>query len=202
MQIIQQHYYTPEEYLELEETADNKSEYIDGEIIPMAGASTNHNRIAGNLYSAANFAFRKENYEAFISDVRLWIPKRRIYTYPDVMIVAGEAEYYNNRTDTILNPQVIVEVLSKSTKGYDREGKFEIYRTIESFQEYLLIDQTKIRVEQYSKTGKKQWVMREYDEEDENINLNSLPFEISLQDLYNKVKFEAIELESYGNNVV
>lgn len=202
MQIIQQHYYTPEEYLELEETADNKSEYIDGEIIPMAGASTNDNRIAGNLYSAANFAFRKENYEAFISDVRLWIPKRRIYTYPDVMIVAGEAEYYNNRTDTILNPQVIVEVLSKSTKGYDREGKFEIYRTIESFQEYLLIDQTKIRVEQYSKTGKKQWVMREYDEEDENINLNSLPFEISLQDLYNKVKFEAIELESYGNNVV
>ena len=201
MQITKQRYYTAEEYLKLEETAENKSEYIDGEIIPMAGASTNHNRIAGNLYSAANFAFRKENYEAFISDVRLWIPKRRIYTYPDIMIVAGEAEYYNNRTDTILNPQVIVEVLSKSTKGYDKEGKFEIYRTIESFQEYILIDQTKIRVEQYSKTGKKQWVMREYDEEDENINFKSVPFEILLQDLYNKVKFEAVELESDGNDV-
>ena len=201
MQITQQRYYTPKEYLELEETVENKNEYIDGEIIPMAGASTNHNRIAGNLYSAANFAFRKENYEAFISDVRLWIPKRRIYTYPDIMIVAGEAEYYNNRTDTIFNPQVIVEVLSKSTKGYDKEGKFEIYRTIESFQEYLLIDQTKIRVEQYSKTGKKQWVMREYDEEDENINFKSVPFEFLLQDLYNKVKFEAVELESDGNDV-
>lgn len=202
MQITKQRYYTVEKYLELEETASNKSEFIDGEIIPMAGASTNHNRIAGNLYSAANFAFRKENYEAFISDVRLWIPKRRIYTYPDVMIVAGEAEYYNKRTDTILNPQVIIEVLSKSTKGYDKEGKFETYRTIESFQEYLLIDQTKIRVEQYSKTGKKQWIMREYDEEDENINFNSVPFGISLQDLYNKVKFEAVDLESDGDDVV
>ncbi len=111
MQITQQRYYSTEEYLELEETANDKSEYIDGEIIPMAGASTNHNRIAGNLYSAANFAFRQENYEAFISDVRLWIPKRRIYTYLNVMIVAGEAEYYNNRTDTILNPQVIIAYL-------------------------------------------------------------------------------------------
>lgn len=202
MQIIQQRYYTPEEYLELEETAENKSEYIDGEIIPMAGASTNHNRIAGNLYSAANFAFRKENYEAFISDVRLWIPKRRIYFYPDIMIVADEAEYYDNRTDTILNPQVIIEVLSKSTKGYDKEGKFEIYRTIESFQEYLLIDQTRIRVEQYFKTGKKQWVLREYDREDKNIVFNSVTFEISLQDLYRKVKFEAVELESDGGDGV
>ncbi|MBE9216386.1 Uma2 family endonuclease [Plectonema cf. radiosum LEGE 06105] len=201
MQITQQRYYTPEEYLELEATANHKSEYVDGEIIPMAGASTNHNRIAGNLYSAANFAFRKENYEVFISDVRLWIPKRRIYTYPDVMIVAGEAEYYDNRTDTILNPQVIIEVLSKSTKGYDKQGKFETYRTIESFQEYLLIDQTKIRVEQYSKTGKKRWVMCEYDEEDENITFNSVPFEISLQDLYNKVKFEAVDLKNDDDTV-
>ncbi|MGB6295265.1 MAG: Uma2 family endonuclease [Rivularia sp. (in: cyanobacteria)] len=198
MQITQQRYYSTEEYLELEETAENKSEYIDGEIIPMAGASTNHNRIAGNLYSAVNFAFRRENYEAFISDVRLWIPKRRIYFYPDIMIVTGEAEYYDNRTDTILNPQVIIEVLSKSTKGYDKEGKFEIYRTIESFQEYLLIDQTKIRVEQYFKTGKKQWVLREYDEEDENITFNSIPFEISLEDLYNRVKFEVVDSDSDG----
>lgn len=201
MQITKQSYYTAEEYLKLEETAENKSEYIDGEIIPMAGASTNHNRIAGNLYSAANFAFRKQNYEAFISDVRLWIPKRRIYTYPDVMLVAGEAEYYNNRMDTILNPQVIVEVLSKSTEGYDKEGKFEIYRTVESFQEYLLIDQTKIRVEQYFKTGKKQWILREYDDEDESIIFNSLPFEISLQDLYSKVKFEAVEFGSDDKEV-
>lgn len=196
MQITQQRYYTPEEYLELESAADYKSEYIDGKIIPMAGGSTNHNRIAGNLYAALNYAFRQQDYEVFIGDVRLWIPNKRIYTYPDVMVVAGEPEYFNNRTDTITNPQVIVEVLSKSTESYDREDKFRAYRTIATFEEYLLIDQTRILVEHYSKTGKKRWELREYDEEDVAIALNSLPFEISLQDLYNKVKFEVGDEEA------
>ena len=142
MQVTEKRYYTPEEYLQLEEVADYKSEYIDGEIIPMAGGTTNHNRIAGNFYAALNFALRQQNYEVFIGDVRLWIPKRRIYTYPDVMVVAGEPEYFNNRKDTILNPQVIIEVLSKSTKGYDHQEKFEAYRSLDNIQEYLLIDQT------------------------------------------------------------
>ncbi|MBR8834603.1 MAG: Uma2 family endonuclease [Stigonema ocellatum SAG 48.90 = DSM 106950] len=195
MQATERRYYTPEEYLELEEAAEYKSEYIDGQIIPMAGGSTNHNRIAGNLYAALNFSFKQQDYEAFMIDVRLWILKRRIYTYPDIMIVMGEPEYFNNRVDTILNPRVIVEVLSKSTKGYDREDKFEAYRTIDSFQEYLLIDQTRIHVEQYSKTAKKRWSLCEYDEEDEAISLTSVPFEISLVDLYSKVKFEVVESE-------
>jgi len=196
MQVTQRQYYTPEQYLELEAAADYKSEYIDGQIIPMAGGTTDRNRLAGNFYASLNFAFRQQDYEAFMGDVRLWIPKRRIYTYPDVMIVAGEPEYFNNRTDIILNPHAIVEVLSKSTKGYDREDKFEAYRTIETFREYLLIDQTRIRVEQYSKTGNKRWELCEYDEEDEAIALTSVPFQISLLDLYNKVKFEHIESES------
>lgn len=196
MQVTEQRYYTPEEYLKLEEAADYKSEYIDGQIIPMAGGSTNHNRIAGNFYAALNFAFRQQDYEVFMGDVRLWIPKRRIYTYPDVMIVAGEPEYFNNRTDTITNPQVIVEVLSQSTKGYDRQDKFEAYRTIATFQEYLLVAQTRIHVEQFSKTGKKQWTLSEYDEEDEAISLASVPLQISLLDFYNRVKFDQVESES------
>lgn len=109
------------------------------------------------------------------------------------MILADKPEFFHNRKDIIVNPQVIIEVLSKSTKGYDRENKFEVYRTIPKFQEYLLIDQTRIYVEQFSKTGKKQWSLREYDEEDQAIALNTIPFEISLQDLYNKVKFELVE---------
>ncbi|AFY32073.1 Uma2 family endonuclease [Calothrix sp. PCC 7507] len=193
MQVTQQRYYTPEEYLELEEVADYKSEYIDGEIIPIAGGTIDHNRIAGNFYAALNFAFRQQEYEAFNSDMRLWIPEKRTYTYPDVMILAGEAEFFNNRKDIILNPQVIVEVLSKSTKGYDREGKFETYRTIPTFQEYLLIDQNRVHIDQFYKTSKKQWMLREYDEEDEAIALASVTFEISLKDLYNKVKFEPVE---------
>ncbi|MBW4454406.1 MAG: Uma2 family endonuclease [Nostoc indistinguendum CM1-VF10] len=183
MQITKQRYYTPEEYLELEEAAEYKSEYIDGQIIPMAGGTINHNQIALNLSTELNFAFKKQNYRVFMGDVRLWIPQKRTYTYPDVMILAGEPEFFNNRKDTILNPQIIVEVLSKSTKGYDSEDKFQAYRTISTFQEYLLIDQTRIHVDQFSKTGKKQWTLREYDEEDEAIALVTVPFEISLQDL-------------------
>jgi Uma2 family endonuclease len=200
MQLTEKQYYTPEEYLELEATADYKSEYIEGQIIPMAGASINHNRISLNLSSGLNFAFRDKNYEVFMGDIRLWIPQKLIYTYPDVMIIADEPEFFNNRTDTITNPQVIIEVLSKSTKGYDREDKFVAYRTIPSFQEYLLIDQNRIHVEQFSKTGKKRWNLCEYDEEDEKISLVTVPFEISLQDLYNKVKFEVVESEPKNNS--
>ncbi|MEH2355173.1 Uma2 family endonuclease [Nostoc sp.] len=201
MQITKQRYYTPEEYLELEEAAEYKSEYIDGQIIPMAGGTINHNQIALNLSTELNFAFKKQNYRVFMGDVRLWIIQKRTYTYPDVMILAGEPEFFNNRKDIILNPQIIVEVLSKSTKGYDREDKFQAYRTISTFQEYLLIDQTRIHVDQFSKTGKKQWTLREYDEEDEAIALVTVPFEISLQDLYNKVKFEPVESEGESADV-
>ncbi len=124
----------------------------DGDILIRQDAfDTNHNRIALNLSSALNFAFRDINYEVFISDVRLWIPEKRIYTYLDVMIVAGEPAYFENRTDTILNPQVIVEVLSQSTETYDRERTFAAYRTIPTFREYLLVDQTSILVEQLPK---------------------------------------------------
>jgi Uma2 family endonuclease len=201
MQITKQRYYTPEEYLELEETAEYKSEYIDGQIIPMAGGTVNHNRISLNLSAALNFAFRQQDYEVFMGDVRLWILQKRTYTYPDVMILAGEPEFFNNRKDIILNPQIIVEVLSKSTKGYDSEDKFQAYRTISTFQEYLLIDQTRIHVDQFSKTGKKQWTLREYDEEDDAIALVTVPFEISLQDLYNKVKLEPVESEAESADV-
>lgn len=196
MQVKQQQYYTPEEYLELEETADYKSEYIDGQIIPMAGGTINHNQIALNLSTELNYAFKKQSYRVYMGDLRLWVSQKRIYTYPDVMIIAGEAEFFNDRKDVITNPQIIVEVLSKSTKNYDREDKFEAYRTIPTFQEYLLIDQYRVYVEQFSKIGKKQWNLREYDAEDEAIIFASVPFEISLKDLYNKVNFELVEPEN------
>jgi len=193
MQATQQRYYSTEEYLALEEAAEDKSEYIDGEIFPMAGGSTNHNRIAGNFYAGLNFAFKNEDYDVFMSDVRLWIPKGCIYTYPDVMLVAGEPEYYNNRTDTITNPQLIIEVLSPSTKGYDKSKKFEGYRTIPTFQEYLLIDQTRIYIEHYQKTDDKRWLFSDYDESDVTIRLASVSLEISISDIYNKVNFEQVD---------
>ncbi|NEP62494.1 MAG: Uma2 family endonuclease [Symploca sp. SIO2G7] len=202
MQLTEQRYYSTEEYLALEEEADYKSEYINGEIFPMAGGSTNHNQIAGNFYAELNFAFKKLDYRVFMSDVRLWIPQRRIYTYPDVMIVAGEPEYHDNRTDTITNPKVIIEVLSPSTKAYDRSTKFEIYRTIPTFEEYLLIDQKRIYIEHFSKTDQKNWSFCDYDESEQEItqsiekkaiSLSSVSLEISLADIYNKVNFKEVD---------
>lgn len=195
MQLTEQRYYSIEEYLALEEAADYKSEYIDGEIFPMAGGSTNHNRIAGNFYAALNFAFKTEDYDVFMSDVRLWIPKKRIYTYPDVMVVYGKPEYYNNRTDTITNSRVIIEFFSASTKEYDRSKKFEGYRTIPTLEEYLLLDPNRRYIEHFSKTDDKRWSFAEYNESDETIALASVSFEIAVADIYNKVNFEQVDQE-------
>jgi len=190
---VQQRYYTPEEYLALEETAEQKSEYRDGKIVPMTGGTTNHNQISLNISLALSTIFRRQDYRIYMADVRLWIPEKRIYTYPDVMVIAGRPEYYSNRRDTVTNPQVLIEVLSESTRAYDRSEKFQAYSTIASFQEYILVDQTKISIEQFSKTGIKQWAFRLYDEEDEAIELTSVPVQIPLTDLYDKVDFEAEE---------
>jgi Uma2 family endonuclease len=190
MLVTQQRFYTFEEYLKLEDGADGKSEYVYGQIVPIASVSTNHNGVALNFGAELNFAFKRQDYRVYTNDVKLWIPQMLINVYPDVMVIAGEPEYYNQRTDIVTNPQIIIEVLSKSTQSYDKEGKFEAYRTIETFQEYLLIDPSRVRVEQFHKTGRKNWSFREYDEEDETVNLNSVAFQITMQDLYNKVKFD------------
>ncbi|MGB3267964.1 MAG: Uma2 family endonuclease [Microcoleus sp.] len=199
LQTTEQRYSTEEQYLAQEETAEYKSEYLDGEIIPMTGGSTNHNRLAGNVYIALNLAIPEQEYDVFIGDVRLWVPKVRLYTYPDVMVILGKPEYHNNRTDTITNPQAIVEVLSKSTKNYDRSDKFTFYKTLPSFREYILIDQTKIKVEQYSKTENKRWLYSEYDEEDTGLVFNSFELEVPLSDVYEQVNFEQVEQEDSQN---
>ncbi|MEG4530004.1 Uma2 family endonuclease [Microcoleus sp. D2_18a_D3] len=186
-----QRYFTPEEYLALEETAEYKSEYCDGVIIPMTGGTTNHNRISLNMSIALRLALKGLDYDVFMSDVRLWMMKKRIYTYPDVMVVPGKPEYFNNRQDTVMNPQVIVEVLSKSTKAYDRSDKFKFYQTLPTFQEYILIDQSQVYVEQYCKLANKRWSYRQYDEEDVALVFNFFQVEVPLADVYEKVDFEA-----------
>ncbi|MEH1927319.1 MAG: Uma2 family endonuclease [Nostoc sp.] len=193
MQLQEKRHYSPTEYLELEIISEYRHEYIDGQIIPMTGGTPNHNQIALNLSATLNFALKRQPYRVFIADQRLWIPKKRIYTYPDVMVVAGSLEFSEGRKDTITNPLVICEVLSKSTRSYDRDEKFAAYRTIPSFQEYILIDQYKNHVEQYSKTDGKKWLFSEYEEENSILILSSIQFQISLSDIYDKVDFEAKE---------
>ncbi|MEH2295707.1 Uma2 family endonuclease [Nostoc sp.] len=193
MQLQEQRDYSPTEYLELEVISEYRHEYIDGQIIPMTGGTPNHNQIALNLSATLNFALKRQPYRVFIADQRLWIPKKRIHTYPDVMVVAGSLEFSEGRTDTITNPLVICEVLSKSTRSYDRDEKFAAYRTIPSFQEYVLIDQYKNHLEQYSKTDENKWIFSEYEEENSILILSSLQFQIPLSDIYDKVDFEAKE---------
>ncbi|WP_377473833.1 MAG: Uma2 family endonuclease [Microcoleus anatoxicus] len=186
-----QDYFTPEEYLALEEAAEYKSEYLDGVIIPITGGTTNHNRISLNMSIALRLALKGLDYDVFMGDVRLWLPKKRTYTYPDVMVIPGKPEYYNNRQDTVMNPQAIVEVLSKSTKAYDRSDKFKLYQTIPTFQEYILIDQSQVYIEQYCKLANKRWSYRQYDEEDAALVFNFFQVEVALADVYEKVDFEA-----------
>ena len=155
--------YSAEEYLEQETTAEFRSEYRDGEIIPMTGGTLNHNRIGLNFASALKYGIKGQPYETFMSDLRLSIPTKNIYTYPDVMVISTPVIYTEGRRDTITNPQIIVEVLSRSTESYDRARKFEYYRRVNSLQEYILIDQYRYYVEQFSKTEDgKCWLIISY----------------------------------------
>jgi Uma2 family endonuclease len=194
-QVQESRTYSPEEYLELEIPSVDKHEYIDGEIRLMPGGMPNHNRIINNLSAALNSAFKGKPYEAFVADQRLWIPRKRIYTYPDIMIIKGELQLQEGRKDTLINPFIIVEVLSKSTRNYDKCDKFAAYRTISELQEYILIDQYSSHVEHYVKTEQRKWIFQEYDEGDTKLIFASLPFEILLADLYDKVKFEPAEAD-------
>ncbi|MBN3874649.1 Uma2 family endonuclease [Nostoc sp. JL33] len=182
-------YYTPEEYLEIEEKAEYKSEYRDGEIVPMTGGTTNHNKIAGNFYAYLKFGLKGKNYDVYIGDVRLWIPRYRQHTYPDVMVIEGQPIYTGTSTTTVMNPMFIAEVLSKSTKNYDQGDKFLYYRSIPEFKEYILIDQYQYHVMQYVKTAESQWSFTEFEHESAILSLQTVDFQIELRDLYEQVNF-------------
>ena len=182
-------YYTPEEYLELEEKAEYKHEYRDGDIVPMTGETTNHNKIALNFAANLKFGLRGQDYDIYIGDVRLWIPRYRQYTYPDVMIIEGEPIYTGTGTTTVMNPSLIVEVLSKSTKNYDLGDKFIFYRSIPEFKEYILIDQTKYHVMQYAKNTDEQWLLSDQESAEAVLELRSIEFQINVSDIYENVNF-------------
>ena len=142
-----------------------------------------------NLASELRTALKRQPYRIFITDQRLWIPSVNVYTYPDVMVMQEPIVTAPNRTDTVMNPLLIAEILSKSTEGYDRGDKFAAYRTIDSFQEYLLLDQDNCRVEQYVKTNPHQWLFIEHQGAEQVIELQSIPVQLFLGDLYEKVQF-------------
>ncbi|AFY69161.1 protein of unknown function DUF820 [Thalassoporum mexicanum PCC 7367] len=181
--------YTAAEYLTLETESEIRNEYRDGEIIPMTGGTPAHNQIAGALLVILKLALKGQPYQVFIADQRLHIPDRNIYTYPDLMVTAQPLQLQTGRNDTVINPVAIAEVLSDSTKNYDRTDKFAAYRSIASFQEYLLIDQYQPHVEHYSKQGNREWLFREYDSVSDQLLMRSIQVEVSLAELYEGIEF-------------
>ncbi|NJN71686.1 MAG: Uma2 family endonuclease [Limnothrix sp. RL_2_0] len=191
---VKQKKYTAAEYLELEEKAEFKSEFFDGEIIPMAGASANHNKIVLNLCRLLPLEIGGQEYEVFMSDMRLWIPSKQHYTYPDVTVVRGEPIYVDSPKQTMLtNPCLIIEVTSASTESYDKSNKFDFYRSIPEFEEYILIDQKSYKATQWTRLADGRWILADHYGEDHILQLESIDFEISFKDLYKRVMFETAE---------
>lgn len=196
MTALPKKYYTPEEYLELEEKAAYKSEYIHGEIFPMgdfegdtpeamAGAKPAHNAIRENLSIEIGSFLKKKSCRSYSSDQRVLIPTTGLYAYPDLVVVCGKPEFSDSQTGSLTNPVLIVEVLSQSTANYDRSEKFELYRDIPTFKEYLLIDSRRVWVELWRKSEQGIWsLMLESKSLEAVIHLETIGADLLLADLY------------------
>ncbi|HEX5732339.1 MAG TPA: Uma2 family endonuclease [Blastocatellia bacterium] len=180
-------YLAPEEYLEIERSADYKSEYFNGQIFAMGGASPNHVLIVTNVVSEFRSQLKKRPCTVYSTDLRVRVSPTGLYTYPDVVVVCGTPEFSDSHSDTLTNPTLIVEVLSKTTKDYDRGEKFEQYRAIETFVEYVLIAQDKHHVERYSRQADKTWVLSETNQVEDVIELKSISCKLALSEIYDKV---------------
>jgi Uma2 family endonuclease len=179
---------TPEQYLAIERQSGFKSEYLNGFITAMSGASRAHNRIAGNVYRKLSDQLENRPCEAFISDLRLCVNPTGLYTYPDVMVVCGETEYLDEEVDTLLNPTLVIEVLSPTTESYDRGAKFGHYRRLTSLKEYVLISQDQILVERFTRHGD-DWLLSVQDDLADTLRLESIDCSVPLREIYAKVSF-------------
>jgi Uma2 family endonuclease len=188
---------TPEEYLAQERAAEYKSEYREGEVIPMTGASRRHNLITGNIYAGLHAQFRQKSGEVYQSDMRVKISESGRYVYPDVVVVQDAPLLEDAELDTLLNPTVIFEVLSESTERYDRGEKFEHYRTLDSLSDYVLVAQDRIHVEHFARQLDHSWLYTEYKSPADTVPIPSIDCTLSVEEIYAKV-----ELDHPGENYV
>jgi len=180
--------YSLDEYRAIADKSEEKCEYHDGEIIKMTGGTINHSRIGGNIFAFLKFVLRDTRFEAINNDLRLWIPEYRRGVYPDAMVFDGALQFNGDREDEVLNPVLIVEVLSPSTEEYDRTDKFRMYRSIPSFCEYLLIRQNKVFMERYSKQGEI-WTYSDFDNLDQSVLLDSVNIELAIAEIYRNITY-------------
>jgi Uma2 family endonuclease len=185
----------PKEYIKMEESAEIRSEYYRGEIFAMAGATVNHNRISRNILREFENQFEQSDSdcEAFGSDLMIEAVKDEHYAYPDVSVVCGEpqfSEMENREQRTLTNPAVIVEVLSSSTKDYDKGTKFASYRNIKSLRDYILIDQYRYQIEHFFVNEKGNWELLEYKDLNDSLKIESVNCELSLEMIYRRVALQ------------
>jgi Uma2 family endonuclease len=187
--------YTPEEYLALEEKVPVKSEFFQGRIYQMTGASLNHNRIVANLSGLFYRALNGQSCEHFIGDMRLLVKANGLYTYPDLMVVCGPVDLAAGQMDTLTNPLLIIEVLSESTAEYDRTDKFELYKGLDSLQNYALVDQRRpyIQVFKRLENEPRLWVLESFTGLESQATFPALELSLSLADIYNRVELLATD---------
>lgn len=179
-------FFTPEEYLTSERKATVKSEYLSGQIIAMSGASLAHTRIIADIVTELNIQLRGRNCEVISNDMRVKTGAKGAYFYPDVVVFCGDPEFEDNVFDTLLNPTLVVEVLSPSTEVFDRGEKFAQYQELVSLREYILVSQDRLRVEQY-RLMKMQWVATEFRRYEDVLPLVSIGCELPVRDIYRRV---------------
>ena len=182
---------TPADYLVLERKALIKSEYLNGRIYAMSGASLQHNRIVAGLAVTVGNQLRRKSCEPFFGDMRVKVSPTGLYTYPDVVIVCGELRLEDQAFDTLLNPTVIIEVLSDSTEKYDRGEKFAHYRALDSLTDYLLVAQNQPRIERFNRQAEGHWLYSVADGLDAQINVGVMDCVLRLNEIYERVSFAA-----------
>lgn len=172
------------DYLFHERLADTKHEYFQGEIFAVSGASFRHNTIFKNTYIDLGTQLKGKKCQPFGSDLRLNIPENSLYTYPDISIICGEIESTDDKFDTATNPTVIIEILSPSTKDYDKGGKFTLYRQIKTLKDYILIDSESVAVEKFSKNDDGSWTLHEFKNLNDSFEIKSIEVVLVLSDIY------------------
>jgi Uma2 family endonuclease len=189
MSTLSKPYLTPEQYLEIERKAEFKSEYYQGEMFAMSGARRAHNLIATNTVRELSQQLLERPCEVYSSDMRVKVSSTGLYTYPDVVVVCGEPRFLDDEFDTLLNPTVILEVLSESTEAYDRGRKFELYRSLESLGEYVMISSLRVRAERYTRQADGSWNYISKTSLEDAIDLKSVDCHLRLADVYERVAF-------------
>jgi Uma2 family endonuclease len=187
MTLLAKKFYTPLEYLKLEETSEVKHEYHQGIITEMAGGANNHNLVISNMAFVLNQHLKRTPCLVYVSDMRVQVKASGMYTYPDVVVVCTKPEFAKGRNDTLLNPTVLAEVLSPATRTYDRGVKFDLYRPLKSLQAYILIDPDTPFVDYFQRQANQTWQLLEHHELTDQLRLQTPKISIPLADIYHKV---------------